>query len=107
MRFIVELVFGHAREIFHSRLMISQPVIERSEDKVVQRRRVRHDLEETFAVFDYLRDLETVPTPFFFAEYRLGGNVEIKNPLDLASLCAASDQPDYKNYASDEHHEHG
>src|SRR5215213_9331019 len=105
MCFLAEFVFSQPGEILDRCLVVAHAVIKRAEREVAQRRRVRHDLEQALTVLDHLGDFKTIPASFFFAEYRLRGNVEIKNPLDLASLRAAGNEPDYKNYSGDKHHE--
>src|SRR5687768_6744574 len=105
MCFIVVFVFSYSRKIFDCCLVISEPVIQRSECEIVQRRRIGHDVEQCLAVFDHFSDLETVPASFFLTKYRVRCDVEIEYALDLTSLSAAREQPDHKHHSGDKHHE--
>ena len=55
-------------EIFNRRLMISEPVIKRSEREITQWWWIGHDFEQALAVLDHFGNLETIPASFFFAK---------------------------------------
>ena len=82
------LVITQTRKIFNCGSVIAETLVQRAECVVSQRRWVRHDLEQALAVFDHFRNLKTVPAPFFFAQDRFRGNVEVKNSFDFAALRA-------------------
>ena len=77
--------------------MIAETLIQRAECVVIQRRRIRHDLEQALAVLDHFCDLKTVPASFLFAQDRLGGNIEVKNSFDFTRLRASGTKPNYKD----------
>src|SRR5215510_16329397 len=107
MSLVRQFVFNYAREVFDSCLMIAEPVIERTERVVVQWRRIGHDFEHAFAVFDHLSNLETVPAPFFFTQDRVSSDVEVEDSLHFTRLRSARAQPDHKNHSGDKHHDYG
>src|SRR5678815_3767160 len=96
LAFFKLFVFAELSQVLHGCVVITKTLIQRSEREIAEWRRIRHQLEQTLALFDHFSDLEAVPATLFLAEDRIGGDVELEHPFDLAHLRAARDEPDHK-----------
>src|ERR1041384_647212 len=106
MIFVTMRVFTQTRKIFSCRFVIAETLVQRAECVVIQRRRVRHDLEQTLAMFDHFGNLETVPATFFFAQDRFRGDIEVKNSLNFTTLRAPRTQPNDKYRTGEKYDDH-
>src|ERR1044072_1153474 len=95
------------RKIFNCCFVIAESLVQRAECVVIQRRRVGHDLEQAFAVFNHFCDLKTVPASFFFAQDCFRGNIEVKNAFDFTTLRAPRTEPNYEDRSGEKYDEHG
>src|SRR4029078_10114893 len=102
--FIKTLIIYNVGKIFECCAVISDQLVQCSQGKQMQRRRIRHSVEYHLAVFDHFGHFKTIPATIFVSQNGVSSQIKIEDLFNLAILGTTREQENDETPPRDKHH---